>query len=1190
MSALLPTMVQSAVIAHELHGSTNRVLIAIAMIVAVAASYAALDLAGRITLARGRHRLGWLAAGAGTMGVGIWSTHSVGMLAFALPVEIQHDIPLLVLSMISAVIGAGAALLVGSRKDGGVASFAASGILMALGIAAMHYIGIAGIRAAAELRYDQSLVALSILGASVCSAGAMALSFATTEPSGVQRLWRRLAAAGMMAGAIAALHCTGMLAATYMPAPMPTVPAWRVLADHTLGDLTAITMMLVLTVSMLGSLLDRRLREQAVQIKSLARLAAVVDSLDDAVLSRTLDGTILTWNAGAERLYGYSASEMVGQSVSVLIPPGHPSELPMILERIHAGTGICHLETSGRRRDGTILNISLSLSPIRNQRGAIVGISSIARDITERNRTEAALRASEERYQLVARATNDVIWDYDIAAGTLLVSEARQALFGQEMPERASPPRRTLAWCHEYIHPDDVARVAASIDHAIAGGSDIWSADYRVRRADGTYADVRDRAHVARDAAGIPVRMIGAMMDVSDQKEAERLVHQARDAAEAANRAKSEFLANMSHEIRTPMNGVLGMLTLALDTRLTEDQRDYLDIARSSAESLLTVINDILDFSKIEAGKLELNPEPFSIREMLGDTVRPLAMRADQKGLELVVQVLPDVPEMLVGDAGRLRQVIVNLVGNAIKFTGQGEVVLTADVVATDRRSDTADRRGDGVMLHLAVADTGIGIAPEKQAMIFEAFNQADSSTTRQYGGTGLGLTISAQLVALMGGRIWVESEPGHGSVFHVSVPLARRHERRSTPGTRTREALEGLSVLVVDDNATNRRILQDTLTAWRMRPTLVAGGAEALRELSRAQRAGTPFPLILLDAHMPQMDGFDVAAAIAGRPELRGSTVMMLSSAGQYGNVSRCHELGIAAYLTKPVKSSDLLAVMLSTLEASVAAVPDIDASAPADAPVRPLRILLAEDNRVNQRIAVALLEKRGHSVRVVGNGRLALSALDEERFDAVLMDLQMPEMGGFEATRAIRERERTAGGHVAIIAMTARAMAGDREQCLAAGMDGYVAKPIRPEELVAAVENAVPGVSGDASATERPGYDVNETEVFDEGALLDLVGRDESLMREIITLFLDEAPRLLAQIRSALTDGNLFALQFAAHALKGSVANMAAVRAFGAALELETVARAGRLDDALNATAALESEIERLGRVLTRLVPASV
>ena len=1190
MTGLMPAIVQSAVVAHELHGSTNRVLIAIAIIIALVASYAALDLAGRVTVARGRHRLGWLAAGAGTMGVGIWSTHSVGMLAFALPVEIQHDIPLLVLSMVSAVIGAGAALLVGSRKDGGVATFAASGALLALGIAAMHYIGIAGMRAAAELRYDQSLVALSVLGASVCSAGAMALSFVTTGPDGARMLWRHAAAAGMITAAIALLHSTGMEAAAFTPAPVPSVPAWRVLADHTLGDLTAITTMLVLTVSMLASLLERRLREQAVQIKSLARLAAVVDSLDDAVLSRTLDGTILTWNAGAERLYGYSAAEMVGQSVSVLIPPGHPSELPTILERIHDGTGICQLETSGRHRDGTILNIALSLSPIRNQRGEIVGISSIARDITERNRTEAALRASEERYQLVARATNDVIWDYDIAAGTLLVSEARQALFGQEMPERTSLPPRTLPWCHEYIHPDDVARVTASIDRAITTGSEVWSADYRVRRAGGGYAHVRDRAHLARDAAGVPIRMIGAMMDVSDQKEAERLVHQARDAAEAANRAKSEFLANMSHEIRTPMNGVLGMLTLALDTRLTEDQRDYLDIARSSAESLLTVINDILDFSKIEAGKLELNPEPFSIREMLGDTVRPLAMRADQKGLELAVQVLPDVPETLVGDAGRLRQVIVNLVGNAIKFTAHGEVVLTADVVATDRRGDTADGRSEGVMLHLAVADTGIGIPPEKQAMIFEAFNQADSSTTRQYGGTGLGLTISAQLVALMGGRIWVESEPARGSVFHVSVPLARRHGRRSTPVTRTREALEGLSVLVVDDNATNRRILEDTLTAWRMCPTVVAGGAEALRELTRAQRAGTPFPLILLDAQMPQMDGFDVAAAIASRQELRGSTVMMLSSAGQYGNVSRCHELGIAAYLTKPVKSSDLLAVILSTLEAGASPVPATGATPPADTPVRTLRILLAEDNRVNQRVAVALLEKRGHSVRVVENGRLALSALDEERFDAVLMDLQMPEMGGFEATRAIRERERATGGHVPIVAMTARAMAGDREQCLAAGMDGYVAKPIRPEELIASIERAVHDSSTDAPATGTPGLGADETDVFDEGALLDLVGRDDALMREIITLFLDEAPRLLAQIRSALTDANGSALQFAAHALKGSVGNMAAVRAFGAALELETIARAGRLDEAASAAAALETEIARLERVLTRLVPAGV
>ena len=1187
MTARVASLLQAVV--HEMHGSHNRVLVAIAIIVAIVASYAALDLAGRVTVARGRHRLAWLAAGAGTMGVGVWSTHSVGMLAFALPVDVIHDIPLLVLSMILAVAGAALALFVASRHEAGSAAFGISGVLMAAGIGAMHYTGMAAMRIPAIVSYDFALVAASILIAAVCSAGAMALSFLPTGSGESRMILRRVGAAVMFAGAIGGLHYTGMFAATYTPGPLPATPAWRNLADDTLGDLTAITTMLVLTVSMLGSLLDRRLRQQAVHIKSLARLAAIVDSLDDAVLSRTLDGTVLTWNAGAERLYGYTADEMVGQSVSILIPPGHPSELPIILERIRTGTGICHLETVGRRKDGAVINVSLSLSPIRSNDGEIVGISSIARDITERNRTEAALRASEERYQLVARATNDVIWDYDITSGTVLASDARRALFGDAMPASTSLPPRTLQWCSGFIHPEDTDRVAAIIDRAIATGSDAWFADYRVRRADGSYAHVRDRAHVARDAAGVPIRMIGAMMDVSDQKEAERLVHQARDAAEAANRAKSEFLANMSHEIRTPMNGVLGMLSLALDTQLTEDQRDFLDIARTSAESLLTVINDVLDFSKIEAGKLELNLEPFAIREMLGDTVRPLAIRADEKGLELAVRVLPDVPETLVGDAGRLRQVVVNLVGNAIKFTERGEVVLTVDTVATDHRG-SSERRADDLAVHIAVADTGIGIPSEKQSMIFEAFSQADSSTTRQYGGTGLGLTISAQLVALMGGRIWVESVPGRGSVFHVSVPLARRTGRTPNRITRTREALVGLPVLVVDDNATNRRILEETLTAWHMRPTLVPGGAEALRELTRAQRAGAPFPLILLDAQMPQMDGFDVAEAIAGRNELRGATVMMLSSAGQYGSVSRCHELGIASYLTKPVKSSDLLAAILSTLDTNAAATP---AGSPVVSPslVRRLRILMAEDNRVNQRIALALLEKRGHSVRVVENGRLALAALDEERFDVVLMDLQMPEMGGLEATKAVRARERLTGGRIPIVAMTARAMAGDREQCLAVGMDGYVAKPIRPDDLIEAVEGAA-SVHGaePASAVPAAAFAPDGAEVFDEEALLDLVGRDEALMREIIGLFLDEAPRLLAQIRAALADDNASALQFAAHALKGSIGNMAAVRAFGAALELETAARTGQQADAVEAADVLESELARLERALVRFVPATV
>ena len=536
--------------------------------------------------------------------------------------------------------------------------------------------------------------------------------------------------------------------------------------------------------------------------------------------------------------------------------------------------------------------------------------------------------------------------------------------------------------------------------------------------------------------------------EIAERERVERDLVKAKEAAEQGSRVKSEFLANMSHEIRTPMNGVLGMTELTLGTDITAEQRDYLTMARSSAESLLTIINDILDFSKIEAGKMDLDPIDFELWPMLEEAVRSVAFRAGQKGLEIACDFRPGVPEAVRGDSTRLRQIVLNLLGNALKFTERGEVVLSVDCEGRDELS---------FELHFSVRDTGIGIPPDKQKVIFEAFSQADGSTTRKFGGTGLGLAISSRLVHMMGGRIWVNSQLGEGSEFHFTVRLGVA-PTVAKPVPMDTTGLAGSRVLVVDDNHTNRRILAEVLGRWGMCTVLAESGQAALEALRKARDREEPFGLVLLDVNMPGMDGFMVLETAGRAGNLAGAKTLMLSSGGQSGDAARCRDLGGAAYLTKPVRQYELREAVLRALGRTSAAGPVRGAardSALLGRVARPLRILLAEDNLINQQVAFRALQKRGHSIIVAGNGREALDALERESFDVVLMDVQMPVMDGFEATAAIREREKAAGTHVPIIAMTAHAMKGDEEMCLRAGMDGYIPKPIRPLQLFQTIED---------------------------------------------------------------------------------------------------------------------------------------
>ena len=595
----------------------------------------------------------------------------------------------------------------------------------------------------------------------------------------------------------------------------------------------------------------------------------------------------------------------------------------------------------------------------------------------------------------------------------------------------------------------------------IRTGLSVVSQAERMRDFDGNDVWILTTKVPFRDRDGNVAGIIGIGRNVTAQKQIEGEMIKARAQAEAANRAKSEFLANMSHEIRTPLNGVIGMTELALDTELTEEQREYLDTVRLSASTLLNVINDILDFSKIESGKIDIEKVDFDLRECVETTLKTVVHLAEEKGLELLCDIAPEAPMTVRGDSTRLGQMILNLVGNAIKFTIEGQVAVKVEV---------EPQTGEGTVLHFTVSDTGIGIPKEKQAAIFESFTQVDASTTREFGGTGLGLTITSRLAAIMGGKVWVESEFGKGSEFHFTVRVSVGDAPiLHIKSALLYELLSNARALIVDDNLTNRFILEKMLTRWGMRPVCVESGEVALRELTSALESGDPYRLVLTDKQMPNMDGFGLVEQIRNRPEISTANVILMSSGAHRGDIARCQELGFSAYLTKPVRQGELRDAIALALDrrgkqsASEADMPVKDRRS--DQRTIALKVLLAEDNAVNQRLASRLLEKRGHLVTVASNGQEAIAHLEHAAYDLVLMDVQMPLIDGLEATRMIRNNEKVTGMHQPIVALTAHAVKGDQERCEEAGMDGYLAKPIRPEELDAVLQRYMLRLRGEAN-----------------------------------------------------------------------------------------------------------------------------
>ena len=907
---------------------------------------------------------------------------------------------------------------------------------------------------------------------------------------------------------------------------------------------------------------------------------AMLDLAPDSIYFKDTEGRIIAISKSGAKFFGAdSRQEMVGKSDFDFFPDEMAEEyLADELALMQSGTPLIDKREFETSADGKDVCFSTTKLPLCDRNGAVIGTFGISRDVTKHKEAEDAVRDSEALYHSLIESLPVHVIRKDLEGRFTFVNRMFCELTGHTFEE-------IIGKTDYDLYPKDLAeKYRANDAEVIRTGENFETVEENEADQGRIYARVIKSPLYS--AAGDPLGVQIVFWDITEQKRSElkvleqqKSLREARDVAEAANRSKSEFLANMSHEIRTPMNGIIGASELMLKSALDPTQNEYMNMINRSAETLLRILNDILDFSKIEAGKLDLENIPFSLRDSLADTLKLLATRAAEKNLELAYHISDEVPEGLVGDPGRLRQVIMNLIGNAIKFTPEGEVVVGVRV---------AKRKDDEVLLQFDVTDTGVGIPPAKVKTIFEEFGQADSSTTREYGGTGLGLTITQRLVEMMDGRIWVESEEGRGSSFQFEALFGLQQDSQSMT-LKSPASLRGMKVLIVDDNDTNRRIYDEMLRSWDLDPKTAPGGPEALDLLGECE---PDFDLIILDAMMPKMDGFETAKQIRAIKGYEKIPLLMLSSAGFPDQGRQARFAGIDKCLTKPVKQSDLFNAITRLLGvASSSAATDESGAAPEHAP--PLRILLAEDGLVNQRVATDLLKEHGHEIVIARNGLEAVDASADQEFDLVLMDIHMPEMDGFDAARAIRKREQAepARDRLRIVALTANAMKGDREKCLAAGMDDYIAKPIRAHELYSTIARNAPHspigpqereTSEEKSEKSEGTSDKNTSAgtdlPYDKATALKAVDGNEELFTTIVEVFFEEADDLLPKLPAAIAAKDAELLQRTAHTMKSSCASIGADAARASALELEMIGKSGDLSKAPEAAADLKSKMDQL------------